>query len=81
MRARRARWRVIPDAAQQLAAADPAGVRKVREALPAKLRENGATDARAAGQLAHRAASRSSRPLCGDVLSPLRLSRNEVRCP
>ena len=46
----------VSDAAQQLAAADPAGVRKVGDALAAKSRENESTVARAAGQL-------SSRPL------------------
>ena len=60
MRARRARWRLIPDAAQQLAAADPAGVRKVGDGLPAGMRENEWTVARAAGQL-------SSMPLGGAV--------------
>jgi len=38
-------------AAQQLAAADPAGVRKDGDALAARMRQNGATVARAAGQL------------------------------
>jgi hypothetical protein len=38
-------------AAEQLAGADPAGVRKTGEALPAKMRENGAAVARAAGRL------------------------------
>jgi hypothetical protein len=42
---------VYNGAAQQLAAADPAGVRKVGEGLPAWLRENGPTVSRAAGQL------------------------------
>jgi len=41
---------------QPLAAADPAGVRKVGDALPAGMRDNEWADARAAGQL-------SSRPL------------------
>jgi len=36
---------------------------KLERDLPAKLRKNETTVARAAGQLAHRAASRSSRPL------------------
>jgi hypothetical protein len=38
-------------AAQQLAAADPAGVRRVGDALPAEMRENEWTVACAAGQL------------------------------
>jgi hypothetical protein len=38
-------------AAQHLAAADPAGVRKVGDAVPARVRENEWTVARAAGQL------------------------------
>jgi len=42
--------------AEQLAAADPAGVRKVGDVLPARMRGNGWAVARAAGQL-------SSRPL------------------
>ena len=36
------------------AAADPAGARKVGDALPAELRENGWTVARAAGPLSSR---------------------------
>ena len=43
-------------AAQQLAAADPAGWRKGQGGLPARMRESGAGEARAAGQL-------SSQPL------------------
>jgi len=50
-------------AAQQLAAADPAGVRKVGRVLPAGRRENGSTVARAAGQL-------SSRPFGGGRVHP-----------
>ena len=47
-------------AAEHLAAADPAGERKVEGAVPAGMRENEWTVARAAGQL-------GSRPLGGAV--------------
>jgi len=71
-------------AAQQLADADPAGGRKRNCAWPAKMRENGSSDARAAGQHSSRplgAGRRCHRMEVSQLSNPERLwSAQDVAC-